>query len=286
MKNKNIKELLIRLSVGNPGTTDSKIGVQKLDDWRELITLYPNAYQTDDVAWVVDEKDFFVLDLTDPANPVFLKYSGGGVAPTVYYGRQQDIKDYEDAVALSKPSDKGYSDGDAIICSRNLAIPGGVRNIGAYDLYEVSISGSTEQYVFKANMGMLVGGVDKSVLTKSSAADFDAAWTVMNMQSVCDGGSATTTTITAADFILNSDRRLKENITDYVGNGLDIRFRDYTLKASGMRQVGVIADELEVSHPEFVIKGEDGAPDAVQYVSLMMAKIAELQERIIILESK
>jgi len=59
----------------------------------------------------------------------------------------------------------------------------------------------------------------------------------------------------------SSDARLKGEIVDS-GSALtslaDIRVRDYTLKSTGTRQTGVIAQELQSGHPDMVHLGKDG----------------------------
>lgn len=59
----------------------------------------------------------------------------------------------------------------------------------------------------------------------------------------------------------SSDARLKKDITDAqsVLTWLDsFRIRDFTMKADGSRQTGVIAQEVKKVHPEMVKQGADG----------------------------
>ena len=61
--------------------------------------------------------------------------------------------------------------------------------------------------------------------------------------------------------ICSSDRRLKEHIDDAVPalpQLADMRVRDYTIKASGERTIGVIAQEMIWKHPDMVHMGPDG----------------------------
>jgi hypothetical protein len=283
---RDIKQLLVRLNFGEPGATDSKMGAQSLAALDELILLYPSAYQTDDVVWVVDQKSFYTIDMTNPASPVYTVFSTGGAASNVtfYYGTENDIKLYKEGDNAYSPSNRGYNHGDAILCARDLAISG-FTDIIALDLYEIAINGG-EFYNYRATLkgttgaGVPSGGTTEQVLFKSSATDFDTAWDNLTLQKVTNGGATTTTTLTAADFILGSDRRLKDNIKPYKAKKVPIKFRSFTLKSNGMSQVGVIADELEETNPEFVVKGKYLGTDSVQYISLMMAKIAELESRL------
>lgn len=95
-----------------------------------------------------------------------------------------------------------------------------------------------------------------------------------------------TGTLEATDFILSSDISLKENIKDYSVAPIEINYKSYNLIADNDKntRVGVIAQELEQSHPEFVRENENGVK-SVSYIDLLMAKVAELEERIKQLEN-
>lgn len=93
-------------------------------------------------------------------------------------------------------------------------------------------------------------------------------------------------TITATDFILASDQRLKSDINTYVPQPINIKYRDYLITNGGdRRRVGVIAQELEKDHPEFVTTNPDTGYKAVSYIDMLVAKVAELEERIKQLEN-
>lgn len=92
--------------------------------------------------------------------------------------------------------------------------------------------------------------------------------------------------LTAPDFILSSDVSLKENIENYNVSPININYKTYNLiddKDKNTR-VGVIAQDLEHNHPEFVREDENGVK-SVSYIDLLMAKIAELEHRINYLEN-
>ena len=90
-----------------------------------------------------------------------------------------------------------------------------------------------------------------------------------------------TSTVTATNFILSSDERLKENIQQV--SEYDKVFPSwvtFNLKSEpNQKRYGVIAQELEVSHPEFVRTDEEGMK-SVAYIDLLIAKIAELEARL------
>jgi len=109
-----------------------------------------------------------------------------------------------------------------------------------------------------------------------------AKFTVTNLGNGSFAGNST-----AVDHVNQSDRRLKKDIKDYKVKKIDVKWREYKLKGTDEVQVGVIADELEEKHPEFVIKGEtENDMDAVKYTRLLIAKVAELEDDKIKMESR
>ncbi|MGB5820724.1 MAG: tail fiber domain-containing protein, partial [Saonia sp.] len=89
----------------------------------------------------------------------------------------------------------------------------------------------------------------------------------------------------ASNFILNSDRRLKEDIEDANVETLPVRWRKFKMKDDEEKQqrYGVIAQELRDVHPEFVNSDDEGNL-TVKYIDLLVAKNAELEARIAKLE--
>ena len=95
-----------------------------------------------------------------------------------------------------------------------------------------------------------------------------------------NGSGRFTSTVTATNFILSSDERLKENIEKVRDNGVEVDWKTFELKADkGQKRYGVIAQELEKTNPEFVREGADGFK-SVAYIDLLIAKIAELEARL------
>jgi hypothetical protein len=95
-----------------------------------------------------------------------------------------------------------------------------------------------------------------------------------------NGSGRFTSTVTATNFILSSDERLKENIEKVCDNKVKVNWKTFELKADkGQKRYGVIAQELEKTNPEFVREGADGFK-SVAYIDLLIAKIAELEARL------
>jgi len=101
-----------------------------------------------------------------------------------------------------------------------------------------------------------------------------------------DIDQTSTGTITANNFILSSDRRLKTKIRNLQPNHIPVNWKSFRLKTDKKEyRVGVIAQELEKTNPEFV-NTDDKGMKSVKYLDLMMAKIAELESTLIELQKE
>jgi len=87
--------------------------------------------------------------------------------------------------------------------------------------------------------------------------------------------------VTSGNFVLSSDRRLKNNIqpTGDLSWVDDVRFKSFYMNndITGRLRYGVIAQELEKVNPSLVYNGENGYK-AVSYTDLLIAKIARQDE--------
>jgi hypothetical protein len=94
------------------------------------------------------------------------------------------------------------------------------------------------------------------------------------------GTIVATSTMSATNFILSSDERLKENIKELEPKKINTNWKSFNLKDSEEDyRVGVIAQELEVTNPEFVVTNDEGFK-SVKYIDLLISKIAELEARL------
>ena len=83
-------------------------------------------------------------------------------------------------------------------------------------------------------------------------------------------------TATATNFILSSDKTLKDKIKNIKA----IKWKNFELISEpGVKRSGVIAQELEEKHPEFIRTDKDGLK-SVAYIDLLITKIAELEARL------
>jgi hypothetical protein len=86
--------------------------------------------------------------------------------------------------------------------------------------------------------------------------------------------------VTAKNFVLSSDKRNKTKIEDLTGDNIDVSWKSFEMKGDqGEYRTGVIAQELEEKHPEFVNTDDEGFK-SVKYIDLLIAKIAELEARL------
>jgi hypothetical protein len=86
--------------------------------------------------------------------------------------------------------------------------------------------------------------------------------------------------ITAANFVLGSDKRLKTNIKPLEVKKIDIDYKEFEYKSTpNKKRFGVIAQELKVDNPELVGQGEDGMMN-VSYFELLLKKVAYLEQEL------
>ena len=94
------------------------------------------------------------------------------------------------------------------------------------------------------------------------------------------GNGRYTSTVTATNFILSSDKRLKNNIKEVDNKHISVDWKTFEMNSEeGQSRYGVIAQELEETHPEFVNTDPEGFK-SVKYIDLLIAKIAELEARL------
>ena len=94
------------------------------------------------------------------------------------------------------------------------------------------------------------------------------------------GAATFSNTVTGTNFILSSDSRLKNNVEEVDNKSIDVDWKTFEMKSNkGQKRYGVIAQELEEVHPEFVRTDDEGMK-SVAYVDLLIAKIAELEARL------
>jgi hypothetical protein len=117
---------------------------------------------------------------------------------------------------------------------------------------------------------------DPFLLKVSSGAQIFASNTFTTVLSIATSGAATfTSTVTATGFFQSSDERLKDIISRN-GDVITYKWKD---GRDDKKHVGYSAQEVQKVMPDAVNEGEDGML-SVNYIEVLVAKIAELENRI------
>jgi hypothetical protein len=127
---------------------------------------------------------------------------------------------------------------------------------GAYGLLDIDASTLALNAISGGNVG--IGTTVPAYLLHVGSAS--ASGIVAEFQN-SSGNCTFQPSSSALQVICSSDRRLKEDIDDAVPalpQLADMRVRNYTIKASGERTIGVIAQEMIWKHPDMVHMGPDG----------------------------
>ena len=117
---------------------------------------------------------------------------------------------------------------------------------------------------------------DLDIVKSDVAETITAQWT---FSGTIQGATTFASTVTATNFIDASDRELKQNIKEFSSRKFgDVNFVEYELKANpGIKQYGVIAQEIGEIYPEVVYFGSDGML-GVDYRSLSVIGLQKVQE--------
>jgi hypothetical protein len=116
---------------------------------------------------------------------------------------------------------------------------------------------------------------DDTYVFAPSTANGGESWDWANQMSISTSG-----VVTANNFVLRSDERSKTKIKNLTRDNIDVSWKSFEMKGNeGDYRTGVIAQELEETHPEFVNTDPKGFK-SVKYIDLLIAKIAELEARL------
>ena len=158
--------------------------------------------------------------------------------------------------------------------SLKLAIYNGGARI--YSNLKISSSGGTDYFeVFSYQSSPFLNGSGSGVTMTIGAP---TGGYVQNLQ--VQGFIIANSTVTATNFILSSDEKLKEKIKEIDNQHVNVNWKNFELKSEpGIKRAGVIAQELEKTNPEFV-RTDDKGLKSVAYIDLLITKIAELEARL------
>jgi hypothetical protein len=224
-------------------------------------------------AWY-DGNDYIDVTASSPGRVTF-----SGSAAEIYIGTNQVYHEghkptaSEIGAAASSHTHNYVSEGGT---SFNGVYPMVVR-VSSNNIYsdsDITFTGSNSQ--------LFVGGSIKTpVLYDSNNTSYYVNPASNSNLNILEGFTASFSgNVYASNFILQSDKRLKTKITDLPCNNIDVNWKSFEIKKEeGDYRTGVIAQELEETHPEFVNTDSNGFK-SVKYIDLLIAKIAELEARL------
>ena len=141
----------------------------------------------------------------------------------------------------------------------------------------ISSGAGSRQYIQGVNNAATVG---RDIVLNPYGGNVGIGATSPGYKLDVGGTGRFTSTVTATNFILSSDERKKTKIKDLPYNNINVNWKSFEFKEDeGEYRTGVIAQELEKSHPEFVNTDDEGFK-SVKYIDLLIAKIAELEARL------
>ena len=131
------------------------------------------------------------------------------------------------------------------------------------------------------------GGADTNVQFNSGGSFSGTSAFTFNGSHVGVTGTITSSgDMTATDFVLSSDETLKTSICSLIPTCVDVCYREYEFcNKPGNQRYGVIAQELNMTQPEFVRCDNDGIM-SVSYIDLLVREVAYLKNKVEELEKK
>ena len=94
--------------------------------------------------------------------------------------------------------------------------------------------------------------------------------------STTSGGITVVGDGTAVDWNATSDARLKDNIRGYIDAPIEADWKTWEWKEGGKTQSGLVAQQLELTHPEYVKEDDEGIK-SISYNQVFINKISHLE---------
>jgi len=203
----------------------------------------------------------------------------GSTTPMLKLNRTSPVVDYKDlnSSGFFLLKERFINSGNTVIGSREVAQnPGGS---GIYHNFDNGATGGSQFHQKQNSFHWKINSTSEK-LTLGTNGYFGINDTSPSYQLDVNGSGRFTSTVTATNFILSSDERLKENVEKVCDNRVKADWKTFELKTEkGQKRYGVIAQELEKTNPEFVREDSQGFK-SVAYIDLLIAKIAELEARL------
>ncbi len=145
-------------------------------------------------------------------------------------------------------------------------------------------------YITGINSTMVTNALGYTPYNSSNPSGYITGYTETDtLASVTSRGSVTSTTITAANFITSSDRRVKSEITN-IKNPFEIldKINSYEYIKDGNKEAGFIAQEVQEAIPYAVFEGDNGMLTMSDrpVLAYLFAAVMELKEENTILKEK
>ena len=203
----------------------------------------------------------------------------GSTTPMLKLNRTSPVVDYKDlnSSGFFLLKERFINSGNTVIGSREVAQnPGGS---GIYHNFDNGATGGSQFHQKQNSFHWKINSTSEK-LTLGTNGYIGINDTSPSYQLDVNGSGRFTSTVTATNFILSSDERLKENVKKVCDNRVKANWKTFELKTDkGQKRYGVIAQELEKTNPEFVREDSKGFK-SVAYIDLLIAKIAELEARL------
>jgi hypothetical protein len=200
-------------------------------------------------------------------------------SPMFELHRTSPVIDYKDlnSSGYVYSRERFLNSGGTVIASREVAQNPGLS--GIYHNFDSGASGGSQFHQKQNSFHWKINSTSEK-LTLHSNGYIGINDTSPSYQLDVNGSGRFTSTVTATNFILSSDERLKENVKKVCDNRVKADWKTFELKTDkGQKRYGVIAQELEKTNPEFVREDSQGFK-SVAYIDLLIAKIAELEARL------
>jgi hypothetical protein len=145
--------------------------------------------------------------------------------------------------------------------------------------FDMGVNGTRYGYMYADPNGAEIGSIGATYLGLVTNGN--------TRMTIAAGGDITATgTITATNFILSSDERLKTNVSKISIKPLDISYKQFELiSESNQLRYGVIAQEIHQNYPELV-RIDDNGIMSVAYIDLMIREISYLKNKVKELENR
>ena len=192
------------------------------------------------------------------------------------------------AVKMFKSTIGLDTDGDITFTSRATSVTGVYDAAKTHQIWSIGSNPSTglsyKSDSHGSHFGNLYGLAYKHTTNTTGgtmAASHQVVWCINGTATCAMGDNLWTSgNVNAGGSAYHSDIRLKENILSLEPNHIIVDWKSFNTKRNpDDYRTGVIAQELEVHHPEFVVTDDDGMK-SVKYIDLLIAKIAELEHTV------